>query len=143
LSTSASKEADAKKLGAHKFVVTSDPSRVKQVKGYFDFIIDTVSAPHNFKFYLSLLRTNGIHIIVGLPSAPAEVPAFSLVNGRKSLAGSSIGGIPETQEMLDYCAKHNIVSDIELIEIKDITKAYERMTRGDVRYRFVIDMASL
>jgi alcohol dehydrogenase (NADP+) len=143
LSTSRSKLSDAKKLGAHKFVVTSEPAEVKAVKGYFDFIIDTVSAPHNFKFYLSLLKTGGTHIIVGLPSAPAEVSAFSLVNGRKILTGSSIGGIPETQEMLDYCAANNIVSDIELINIRDITQAYERMVKGDVRYRFVIDMATL
>jgi uncharacterized zinc-type alcohol dehydrogenase-like protein len=143
LSTSASKEADAKKLGAHKFVLTSDKTQVKNVKGYFDFILDTVSAPHDFKFYLSLLKTNGTHIIVGIPPAQLQVPPFSIIDGRKSLAGSSIGGLPETQEMLDYCAKHNIVSDIELIDIKDIHKAYDRMVKGDVRYRFVIDMATL
>ncbi|HTJ50196.1 MAG TPA: NAD(P)-dependent alcohol dehydrogenase [Cyclobacteriaceae bacterium] len=143
LSTSASKEEDAKKLGAHKFVVTSDKKQVKEVTRYFDFIIDTVSAPHDFKFYLSLLRTNGTHILVGVPPKPAEIPAFSLMDLRKSVAGSGIGGLPETQEMLDYCAKHNIICDIELIDIKDITKAYERMVKGDVRYRFVIDMATL
>lgn len=143
LSTSASKEADAKKLGAHKFVLTSDKAQVKNVKGYFDFILDTVSAPHDFKFYLSLLKTNGTHIIVGIPPDQLQVPPFSIIDGRKSLAGSSIGGLPETQEMLDYCAKHNIVSDIELIDIKDIHKAYDRMVKGDVRYRFVIDMATL
>jgi uncharacterized zinc-type alcohol dehydrogenase-like protein len=113
------------------------------VKGSFDFILDTVSAPHDFKFYLSMLKTNGTHIIVGLPPVPASVPPFSLVNGRRSLAGSSIGGIPETQEMLDYCALHQIVSDIELIDMKDIHQAYDRMIKGDVRYRFVIDMATL
>jgi alcohol dehydrogenase (NADP+) len=143
LSTSPSKEADAKKLGAHKFVVTSDAKQVRSVRGYFDFIIDTVSSEHDFKLYLSMLKTNGTHILVGLPSQPLEIPPFSIVGGRKSVAGSSIGGIPETQEMLDYCAQHNIVSDIELIDIKDITKAYERMVKGDVRYRFVIDMATL
>jgi alcohol dehydrogenase (NADP+) len=143
LSTSPSKQADAKKLGAHKFVVTSDAAQARAVRGTFDFILDTVSAPHDFKFYLSLLKTNGTHIIVGLPSAPAEVPAFSLVNGRRNLAGSSIGGIAETQEMLDYCAANNIVSDIELIDIKNITQAYDRMVKGDVRYRFVIDMKTL
>ncbi|MBK5279007.1 MAG: NAD(P)-dependent alcohol dehydrogenase [Bacteroidia bacterium] len=143
LSTSPSKEHDAKKLGAHKFVVTTDKQQAKNVKGYFDFILDTVSAPHDFRFYLSLLKTNGTHIMVGIPPEPNQVPAFSIIGGRKSLAGSSIGGLPETQEMLDYCAEHNIVSDIELIDIKDITKAYERMVKGDVRYRFVIDMATL
>ena len=143
LSTSAAKKADAKKLGAHKFVLTSDKKQVAGVKGYFDFILDTVSAAHDIKFYMSLLRIHGTHIMVGIPPEPSEVPAFSVINGRKSLAGSSIGGLPETQEMLDYCAEHNIVSDIELIDIKDITKAYERMVKGDVRYRFVIDMATL
>jgi uncharacterized zinc-type alcohol dehydrogenase-like protein len=143
LSTSPSKEADAKKLGAHKFVVTTDREQTKNVKGYFDFILDTVSAPHDLKPYLSLLKTNGSHICVGIPPEPLQIQAFSLMDGRKSVAGSSIGGIPETQEMLDYCAANNIVSDIEIIDIKDITTAYERMVKGDVRYRFVIDMASL
>jgi uncharacterized zinc-type alcohol dehydrogenase-like protein len=143
LSTSKSKEADAKKLGAHKFVVTSDKEQVKGVRGYFDFILDTVSAPHDFGLYLSLLKTDGTHICVGAPPEPNEIPAFSLLFGRKSVAGSGIGGLPETQEMLDYCAEHNIVSDIELIDIKDITNAYDRMLKGDVRYRFVIDMATL
>jgi uncharacterized zinc-type alcohol dehydrogenase-like protein len=143
LSTSASKEAEAKKLGAHKFVLTSDPAQAKSVKGYFDFIIDTVSAEHDFRFYLNMLKTNGTHILVGLPSKALEVQPFSIVGGRKNVAGSSIGGLPETQEMLDYCAEHNIVSDIELIDIKDINQAYERMVKGDVRYRFVIDIATL
>jgi uncharacterized zinc-type alcohol dehydrogenase-like protein len=143
LSTSASKETEAKKLGAHKFVLTSDPAQAKSVKGYFDFIIDTVSAEHDFRFYLSMLKTNGTHILVGLPSKALEIQPFSIVGGRRSVAGSSIGGLPETQEMLDYCAEHNIVSDIELIDIKDINQAYERMVKGDVRYRFVIDMATL
>ncbi len=143
LSTSASKEADAKKLGAHKFVVTSDPEQVKAVTGYFDFILDTVSAPHDLNMYLSLLRTDGTLVCVGVPSKPSEVAAFSIIGGRKSLAGSGIGGLPETQEMLDYCAEHNIVSDIEMIDIKDIHASYDRMVKGDVRYRFVIDMATL
>jgi uncharacterized zinc-type alcohol dehydrogenase-like protein len=143
LSTSPSKEADAKKLGAHHFVVTSDPQQIKAAHGTFDFILDTVSAPHDFNMYLGLLRTNGVHICVGVPPEPAEIHAFSLLGGRKSLAGSGIGGIAETQEMLDFCAEHNIVSDIEMIDIKDITTSYERMQKGDVRYRFVIDMATL
>ncbi|HEY0740540.1 MAG TPA: NAD(P)-dependent alcohol dehydrogenase [Chryseosolibacter sp.] len=143
LSTSPSKERDARALGAHHFVATSDAAQVRSVKGSFDFILDTVSAPHDFKFYMSMLRTNGTLILVGLPSAPIELPPFSVVNGRKSLAGSSIGGIRETQEMLDYCAAKNIVSDIEIIDIKNINQAYERMLKGDVRYRFVIDMKTL
>lgn len=142
LSTSPSKEAAAKELGAHHFVVTSNAEQLKAVKGSFDFILDTVSADHDMNMYLSLLRTNGVHIVVGVP-APYAIHPFSLIGGRKSLAGSGIGGIPETQEMLDFCAEHNIVSDIELIDIKDITGAYERMVKGDVRYRFVIDMATL
>lgn len=143
LSTSPEKEADAKKLGAHKFVLTTSREQTKAVKGYFDFILDTVSAPHDFKLYLSMLRTNGTHICVGIPPKPFEIHPFGIIDGRKSVAGSSIGGLPETQEMLDFCAEHNVVSDIELIDIKDINKSYERMLKGDVRYRFVIDMATL
>ena len=143
LSTSPSKEEDAKKLGAHHFIATSDPAQVKAAKGSFNYILDTVSAPHNMNMYLAMLKTNGTHICVGLPSTPLEVKPFSIVGGRKSVAGSSIGGLPETQEMLDYCAEHNIVSDIEIIDIKDIHAAYDRMIKGDVRYRFVINMASL
>jgi uncharacterized zinc-type alcohol dehydrogenase-like protein len=142
LSTSPNKEDAAKELGAHHFVVTSDAEQLKAVKGTFDFILDTVSADHDINLYLSLLRTNGTHIVVGVP-APYPVHPFSLIGGRKSLAGSGIGGIKETQEMLDFCAENNIVSDIELIDIKDITASYERMVKGDVRYRFVIDMKTL
>lgn len=143
LSTSASKEKDAKKLGAHKFVLTSDEAQTKAVTGYFDFILDTVSADHDYNFYMGLLRTNGVMVCVGVPPSPAQVHAFSIIFGRKSLAGSLIGGLPETQEMLDFCAEHNIVSDIELIRMDEINEAYERMLKGDVRYRFVIDMATL
>lgn len=143
LSTSPSKEADARKLGAHNFVVTKDEEQVKAVRGTFDFILDTVSAKHDLPFYLDMLKTDGVHICVGVPPEPFQVPAFSLLGGRKSVAGSGIGGIPETQEMLDFCAEHNIVSDIEIIDIKDIDNAYERMEKGDVRYRFVIDTATL
>ncbi|RPE08316.1 NAD(P)-dependent alcohol dehydrogenase [Chitinophaga lutea] len=143
LSTSAAKEADARRLGAHKFVLTSDPGQVKSVRGYFDFIIDTVSAPHDYNKVLSMLRVNGVQICVGVPPTPTEVLGFNLIGKRRSIAGSMIGGIPETQEMLDYCAEHNIVSDVEVIDIKDINEAYERMLKGDVRYRFVIDMATL
>jgi alcohol dehydrogenase (NADP+) len=143
LSTSASKAKAAKDLGAHHFVVTSDREQVKAVTGKFDFILDTVSAEHDMNMYISLLRTNGVHICVGAPSKPMQIGVFPLLGGRKSVAGSGIGGIAETQEMLDYCAAHNIVSDIEVIDIKDITASYERMLKGDVRYRFVIDMATL
>ncbi|MEP6727049.1 MAG: NAD(P)-dependent alcohol dehydrogenase [Bacteroidota bacterium] len=143
LSTSPKKEADAKALGAHHFVVTTDPAQIKAAMGTFDFILDTVSAPHDFNMYLSLLRTDGIHICVGVPPEPASIAAFSLLGGRRSLAGSGIGGIKETQDMLDFCAEKNIVSDIEIINIKDIQTAYDRMVKGDVRYRFVIDMATL
>jgi uncharacterized zinc-type alcohol dehydrogenase-like protein len=143
LSTSPSKEADAKALGAHHFVVTSDEEQLKAVQGSFDFILDTVAADHDIPLYLSLLKTSGTHILVGAPPKPMEIPAFALIPGRKSVAGSTIGGIAETQEMLDFCAEHDIVSDIELIDIKDITAAYERMVKGDVRYRFVIDIATL
>jgi uncharacterized zinc-type alcohol dehydrogenase-like protein len=142
LSTSAAKEADAKKLGAHKFVVTKDAEQVKSVRGYFDFILDTVSADHDMDMYLAMLKTNGTHVCVGAPDNYSLRP-FSVIVGRKSLAGSSIGGLPETQEMLDFCAGHNIVSDIEIIPIQEITTAYERMVKGDVRYRFVIDLSTL
>ena len=143
LSHTASKEADAKRLGAHKFVLTSDEARIKSVMGNFDFILDTVSAEHDYNFYLGLLRTNGVMVCVGAPPSPAVVPAFNLIFGRKSIAGSLIGGIPETQEMLDFCAEHNIVSDVEIIAMKDINEAYERLLKSDVKYRFVIDMATL
>ena len=143
LSTSPTKEADAKELGAHHFVVTKDATQLANVVGSFDFILDTVSAPHDINMYLSLLKTNGVHICVGVPPTPYDLHAFSLIGGRKSLVGSLIGGLPETQEMLDYCAANNIVSEIEIIDIKDIHAAYDRMLKGDVRYRFVIDMATL
>lgn len=143
LSTSASKEEDAKRLGAHKFVVTKDADQMASVKGYFDFILDTVSAPHDLGAYLGLLKPQGVHICVGVPPTPYQLHAFSLIGGNKTLTGSMIGGIPQTQEMLDFCSQHNIVSDIELIDIKDVENAYERMLKNDVRYRFVIDMATL
>ncbi len=143
LSTSASKEEDAKKLGAHKFVVTKNADELASVKGHFDFIIDTISAEHDYGTFLGLLKMNGVQICVGAPPTAAGIHIFSLIGGRKSLAGSGIGGLPETQEMLDYCAEHNIVSDIEMIDIKDIHASYERMLKGDVKYRFVIDMATL
>ena len=143
LSHTAAKATDAKRLGAHKFVLTTDEEQVKTVAGYFDFILDTVSAEHDYNFYIAMLRTNGSMVCVGIPPNPAQIPAMNLIFGRKSFAGSLIGGISETQEMLDYCAEHNIVSDVEVIAMKDINEAYERMIKGDVRYRFVVDMATL
>jgi uncharacterized zinc-type alcohol dehydrogenase-like protein len=143
LSTSQNKKDDAFKLGAQKFVVTTDNEQTKGITGYFDFIIDTVSAKHDYNTYLAFLKTNGVHICVGAPPTPSEISAFTLIGGRKSLAGSLIGGIAETQEMLDYCAEKNIVSEIELIDIKDINNAYERMLKSDVKYRFVIDISTL
>jgi len=143
LSTSESKREDAKALGAHHFVVTTNPDEVAAVKGEFDFILDTVTAKHDINLYLPLLRTNGTFITVGLPIDPLIVPSFSITAGNKTVTGSGAGGLSETQEMLDFCAEHNIVSDIELIDIKDIHPAFDRMLKGDVRYRFVIDMATL
>lgn len=143
LSTSPHKEADAKKLGAHKFVVTKDPEQVKGVQSYFDFILDTVAADHDYNFYISMLKTRGTMICVGLPNAPTQFPAANIVFHGRNVAGSLIGSIQETQEMLDFCSAHNITADIELIDIKDINKAYERMEKSDVKYRFVIDMATL
>ena len=143
LSTSPSKEADARRLGAHRFALTSDPDVFEQYSKYFDFILDTVSAPHDLEKYLGTLKTDGTLIIVGLPPEPMAVPAFSLVPRRRSIAGSMIGGIAETQEMLDFCADHNITSDVEVIPIQQINEAYERTIKGQVKYRFVIDIASL
>jgi uncharacterized zinc-type alcohol dehydrogenase-like protein len=143
LSHSPAKEKDATRLGAHHFVLTSDDAQIKAVTGTFDFILDTVSAEHDYNFYLALLKTNGVMVCVGVPPMPAQIPAMNLIFGRKSFAGSLIGGLPETQEMLDFCAEHKIVSDIELIRMDQINEAYERMLKGDVRYRFVIDMSTL
>jgi uncharacterized zinc-type alcohol dehydrogenase-like protein len=142
-STSPSKEQDARQLGAHNFVVTRDPENMKALAGQYDFILDTVSAAHDLNMYLNLLRREGAMVIVGIPDKPAEVHAFSLCGNNRTLAGSMIGGIPETQEMLDYCAEHNITSDVEVIPIQNLEEAYERTIKADVRYRFVIDMQSL
>jgi alcohol dehydrogenase (NADP+) len=142
LSTSPYKKTDAMALGAHKFVITTDPEQVKN-SGHFDFILDTVSAPHDYNSYLGMLKTDGAMVCVGLPPAPAQLPIFTLAFQRRSLAASAIGGIAETQEMLDYCAKHNITADVEVIDIKDINEAFRRMEKSDVKYRFVIDMSTL
>ena len=143
LSTSPGKRDDAFELGASKFVNTKDEEQVKSVQGYFDFILDTVAVEHDYYFYLSMVKTKGTMCCVGLPTTPAIVPAAGLVFFGRSLTGSLIGGIAETQEMLDFCAAKNITADIELIDIKDVNTAFERMEKSDVKYRFVIDMATL
>lgn len=143
LSRSPEKQQDAERLGAHHFELTTDPGTLKKLTGTFDFIIDTVSAQHDYNSYLNLLATDGVMVVVGAPPKPSEVSAFSLIGGRRSLVGSLVGGLKETQEMLDYCAKHDITSDVEVISIDKINEAYERTLKGDVHYRFVIDMASL
>src|SRR5215212_3975373 len=142
-STSPGKEQDARALGAHDFVVTREPGRLEALAGQYDFVLDCVSAPHDLNAYLNLLRREGALALVGAPEKPLEVGAFSLITNGRSLAGSMIGGIRETQEMLDYCAEKGISSDVEVIAIQKIEEAYERTVKGDVRYRFVIDIASL
>jgi uncharacterized zinc-type alcohol dehydrogenase-like protein len=143
LSTSRSKEQDARRLGAHSFAATREPDAFTKLSGRFDLIVDTISAPHDYNQYLRLLRPLGAMVLLGVPPEPTPVHAFALISGNKRLAGSLIGGIAQTQEMLDYCAARSIVSDIEIIPIQAINEAYERMIKGDVRYRFVIDLASL
>jgi uncharacterized zinc-type alcohol dehydrogenase-like protein len=141
-STSPSKEADAKALGARDFIVSKDADAMTAATGTLDFILDTVSADHDVNAYLNLLGWEGTMVLVGLPTTPMPISAFNLIFGNHGLVGSGIGGIPETQEMLDYCAAHNITSDIELITPDQIETAYERTLNSDVRYRFVIDMQS-
>jgi alcohol dehydrogenase (NADP+) len=143
LSTSASKEKDALRLGAHHFAVTKDPDAFTKLAGRFDMLLDTASAPHDVNPYLGLLRTQGAMAVVGVPTQPFSIEPFALIWGNKRLAGSAIGGVKETQEMLDFCAAHKIVSDVELIPIQKVNEAYERTVKSDVRYRFVIDIASL
>ncbi|WP_158800426.1 NAD(P)-dependent alcohol dehydrogenase [Pedobacter sp. L105] len=143
LSTSETKREDAKALGAHHFVVTTDVEELATVKSKFDFILDTVSAKHDLNLYITLLKTDGVHICVGIPNEPFSLSPFSLPNGNKVVAGSGAGGLSETQEMLDFCAAHDIVSEIELIDIKEIHPAFDRMIKGHVRYRFVIDLSTL
>ncbi len=141
--TSLKKKEDAMRLGADEVVVSKDPQAMAAQRGRFDFILNTVSAPHDINAYLQLLKRDGTMVVVGIPEKAPELEASTLIMGRKRLAGSLIGGLPETQEMLDFCGKHNIVSDIELIPIQKINEAYERMIKGDVKYRFVIDTKSL
>ncbi|MDR0183914.1 NAD(P)-dependent alcohol dehydrogenase [Lysobacter arvi] len=143
LSTSESKRADALALGAQDFAATRDGEVFKTLAGRFDYVLDTVSAEHDYNLYLNLLKLDGTMILLGLPEAPESVAAGVLIRKRRRLAGSMIGGIAETQEMLDFCAAHGVASDIELIRMDQINEAYERMLKSDVRYRFVIDIASL
>lgn len=143
LSSSRSKEADAKRLGAKNFVSNRDEAAMTAIAGSFHCIVNTVAAPHDVNAVLNLLRRDGTMVMVGAPSEPLPVNVFSLIMGRRRFAGSLIGGIKETQEMLDYCGKNGITSDIELIPMRSINEAYDRMIKGDVKYRFVIDVATL
>jgi uncharacterized zinc-type alcohol dehydrogenase-like protein len=141
--TSPNKAAEAMKLGAHEVILSKNEDEMEKHEKTFDFILDTVSAPHDLDAYLSLLKRDGTLVLVGASPDPLAVDAFSLIHRRRSLAGSLIGGIAETQEMLDYCAEHGIVCDIEKISIDQINEAYERMLKSDVKYRFVVDLATL
>lgn len=143
LSQSLSKKEDGLRLGADHYYATNDKETFSKLAGTFDLIVCTVSAEIDWNAYLGLLKVDGAFVVVGIPENAIPVHAFSLVPGRKSISGSMIGSIKETQEMLDFCGQHNIVSEIELIDIKDINEAYERVIKSDVRYRFVIDMATL
>jgi len=141
--TSPGKVEDARRLGAHEVVVSRDAGAMARHRASFDFILDCVSAQHDVNEYLSMLKLDGTLTLVGAPEHPLPVAAFNLLLPRRQFAGSGIGGIAETQEMLDFCATHNITADVEMIRIQDINRAYERLLKGDVKYRFVIDMASL
>jgi uncharacterized zinc-type alcohol dehydrogenase-like protein len=143
LSTSSGKQADARRLGAHGFELTSDRATFRKLKRRFDLIIDTVSAQHDLNAYLGLLRPHGALVLVGVPPTAMPVMPFALINGNVRLAGSSIGGLRATQEMLDFCAKHRLVAEVEVIAAADVNLAYARMVKNDVRYRFVIDGATL
>jgi uncharacterized zinc-type alcohol dehydrogenase-like protein len=141
--TSPEKKADGVRLGAHEVVVSKNPAEMAKHNSSFDFIIDCVSAEHDINAYLRLLKLDGTLCQVGAPEKPLPVQVFNLLMPRRQFAGSAIGGIAETQEMLDFCAENDITADVEVIRIQDINKAYERLLKGDVKYRFVIDMASL
>ncbi|WP_437919871.1 NAD(P)-dependent alcohol dehydrogenase [Sphingobacterium sp. LRF_L2] len=143
ITTSASKVEDARRLGADEIILSTDEIQMQANANSLHFILDCVSAAHDINSYLSLLKRDGSLTLVGAPEHPLPVAAFSLIPSRKTLAGSMIGGIKETQEMLDFCGEHNITSDVELISMEEINDAYERLLKGDIKYRFVIDMASL
>lgn len=141
--TSPSKKEDALRVGAHEVVVSRNPEEMQAHAGTFDFILDTVSAPHDLNFYLNMLHPEGNLTLVGASADKIDVSAYSLIFGGRSLSGSLIGGIAETQEMLDFCGQHNITSDVEVIGIQEINDAYVRLEKGDVKYRFSIDMSTL
>jgi uncharacterized zinc-type alcohol dehydrogenase-like protein len=141
--TSPSKKEDALRLGAHEVVLSRNADEMRKHAGSFDFILDAVAADHDVNAYVQLLRRDGNLTLVGAPEKPLAIPAFGLIFGRRSISGSPIGGIPETQEMLDFCGEHGITADVEVIPIQKVNEGYERMLRSDVKYRFSIDMASL
>ena len=141
--TSPGKKEDAFRLGADDVIISTNPEEMQQHAGTFDFILDTIAADHDINAYITLLGRDGNITLVGAPEKPLAVSAFALLSGRRSLSGSVIGGIAETQEMLDFCAEHNITSDVEVIPIQKVNEAYERLLKSDVKYRFSIDMASL
>jgi alcohol dehydrogenase (NADP+) len=141
--TSPNKKEDALRLGADEVVLSRNASEMQKHAGSFDFILDAVSADHDINAYINLLRRDGNITLVGVPSKPLALSVFGLIIGRRSLSGSNIGGIAETQEMLDFCGTHNITADVEVIPIQKINEAYERLLKADVKYRFSIDMASL
>ena len=141
--TSPSKKEDALRLGADEVVISRNADEMQKQAGSFDFILDAVAAEQDIGAYINLLRRDGNITLVGAPEKPLPVSAFGLIIGRRSLSGSPIGGIPETQEMLDFCGQHNIAADVEVIPIQKVNEAYERLLRSDVKYRFSIDMASL
>lgn len=143
ISTTPNKEADAKKLGAHHFLLSTDRDQMKKHKSQFDVILNAISANHDYEDYLNLLDLDGRMLVVGLPSEDPRTSPFALIKNRRSITGSMIDGMKQTQEMLDYCAEKNIVADVEIIPIQKINEAYERMLKNDVKYRFVIDIASL
>jgi uncharacterized zinc-type alcohol dehydrogenase-like protein len=141
--TSPNKKDDAIRLGADEVVISRHRDEMKKQAGSFDYILDAVSADHDINAYIDLLRRDGTLTLVGAPEKPLAVAAFSLIFGRRSLSGSPIGGIPETQEMLDFCGTHNITAEVEVIPIQKVNEAYDRLLKSDVKYRFSIDMASL
>ncbi|HMT08093.1 MAG TPA: NAD(P)-dependent alcohol dehydrogenase, partial [Pyrinomonadaceae bacterium] len=141
--TSPSKTEDAKRLGADEVIVSTDPEQMAKHVGSFDFILDCVAAKHDMNAYIQLLKRDGNLTIVGAPPEPLEIAGFGLMFGRRSLSGSAIGGIKETQEMLDFCGEHNITADVEVVSVDQINEAYERMLKSDIKYRFTIDMSTL
>jgi uncharacterized zinc-type alcohol dehydrogenase-like protein len=143
LSTTPSKAKDARRLGAHHFALSSDSAVMRNLKSHFDVIVDTVSADHNYETYLKLLSLEGKLLVVGLPKNDPLLNPFELIKNRRSIIGSMIGGTVETQAMLNFCAEKDIVADVEVISMQQINEAYERMLKNDVKYRFVIDMASI